>query len=337
MIEKKTGKAQNRKQLAHSLGLDSEWFAQLAKQISMSEMRLRTLMKDFRASNFISDELRQSYPTERGIELFGAAFPQTHTIDFVLSFLNFFVQKTGQVISQEQVTFLKFGNAVVEQAKRRHVLAVTKTLDAEDLRRKKYWVDRQSYVEKVLCGTYILFRPSLTLSGDKSFDRVYTEVLHIKKNKKFPQVLNAYWRRWTQRRKIFYIGNFFTSSNFMYGTFVNRSSDEILKPINICILSKHASRTGIRHFVLTGSLTGTDVNQEKIVHYPIALRRLRPEELPETGDFDGVDKITQSNFVEFADAVLNSTHAEFHTQEMIDFIKTNHTEIGSLDLNLRKR
>lgn len=319
----------SRQNIAKQAGLDSNWLQQLAGELGVGERTLRTQMKDFRASNRVPEQIRTFYPTERGIEMFGSAFPQIHTIDFVLSFLS----SSFEEAKIEGVAFHKFGKAVVDQSRRRHILSVTKSLDAENLRRKEYWEARQSHIEEVLCGTYVLFRPSLTVSGDKSFKKVYTEIMHIRLNEEFPQVLQAYWRRWTQNKKIFYTGNFFISTNFLYGTFVNRSSDEVLKPVNINILSKHAQKSDLQQFVLTGSLTGTDFSQEKIIHYPIALKRTLPRQLPDHERFLGIDKINDTNFCEFSDALLDTTDVSFETDEMLEFIKGHHVEFGALALN----
>lgn len=305
------------------------WFEQISNELGVSTKVLRSQMKDFRASSSVADEIRSFYPTERGIELLGSAFPQIHTIDFILSFLNQYKLGTLPL----NITFTRFGKEVIDQSRKRHILSVTKSIGAENLRRKEYWQNRQDHIEEVLCGTYILFRPSLTVSGQKSFRHVYTEVLHIKKSPEFPQVLIAYWRRWTQNQKIFYTGNFFISTNFLYGTFVNRSSDEVIKPVNINILSKHASKRGLRQFILTGSLTGTDFSQDTIIHYPIALKRIKITDIPQPESFFGIEKITGRNFIEYADLLLNNTSTAFDTPEMLEFIKDKHTEVGALDLN----
>ena len=323
-----------RKEIASKAGLSKEnWFEQLADELQATQPQLRSDMKDYRASNRVLSDIRAHYPTERGIELFGQTFPQIHTIDFVLSFLNF----EREEAELDPVTFFRFGKEVVDQTRRKHILSVTKALDAENLRRSDYWKARQDHIREVLCGTYFLFRPSLTVSGDKSFKKVYTEVMHIKPNKQFPQVLQAYWRRWTQSKLIFYTGNFFISTNFLYGTFVNRSSDEVLKPVNINILSKHATRSSLQRFILTGSLTGTDFSQEKIIHYPIALKRTLPSQIPDHDKFLGIEKIKDENFCQFADLLLKNPQASFETDDMLAFIKNHHVEFGALSLNNLKQ
>ncbi|GFE67241.1 hypothetical protein KIN_43150 [Litoreibacter roseus] len=89
----------------------------------------------------------------------------------------------------------------------------------------------------------------------------------------------------------------------------------------------------MRRFILTGSLTGTDFTQEKIIHYPIALKRTLPEHIPDHDRFLGIEKINDENFCEFADLLLDHPKTPFDTFEMLSFIKEHHVEFGALSLN----
>jgi hypothetical protein len=280
-------------------------------------------MKDFRASGQIPEMLREQYPTERGIELMGKSLPQRHTLDFVLSFLNYLEQKGGERLSSEKVTFLRFGENVVRAAKGKHVLQVTQALDAEDLRRQKYWKMRKSHISEVICGTYYLFRPSLTKNGNLKEGAAYGEALHIKPSDAFEPVLDAYWRRWSRNSVITYLGNFFIGSDFLYGTFVNRSSDEVVKPVNLTLLCKPLSKSSLRNFIVTGSLTGTDFGQDTILHYPIALRRLKSSEIPLPDTYYGIENVNEGNFDEFGDEVIETVRDNHFSMDMLKYMNTN--------------
>lgn len=296
---------------------------QLADELDIEPDELRSRMKDFRASGQIPEMLREQYPTERGIELMGRSLPQRHTLDFVLSFLNYLETKSVRVLSPDKVTFLRFGASVVKTAKGKHILQVTQALDAEHLRREKYWNARKSHITEVICGTYYLFRPSLTKNGNLKNGAAYGEALHIRPSAQFEPVLNAYWRRWTRNTIIIYLGNFFISSDFLYGTFVNRSSDEVIKPVNLNLLSKPLSKSSLRNFVVTGSLTGTDFGQDTILHYPVALRRLKSAEIPMPDEYFGIEKVDETNFDRFGDAVIASVNDGHFSDEMLHYMSQN--------------
>ncbi|MGB0900980.1 hypothetical protein [Halocynthiibacter sp.] len=333
-----------RKEIAEEVGLQVGWFSQLCSELNVEPSSLRERMKDFKAKGDVPQDLLSAYPTERGIEKFGSGkgYPQNKTIDFILTFLN--SDLSGDILEKStrqqcDLTFVRFGVAIIREKQGQHFLAVTRSLDAETLRRKDYWEMRQDHINGVLCGTYFLARPSLTRAGNLYNGSVYGEILHIKKSKVSSPVLNAYWWRWSQHNTIFYVGNLFITAGFLYGTFVNYSTDEIIKPANLSIAVSPTRREAIPQFVLTGSLMGTNYSQDTIINYPLALRRMQNSEIPEPHIYDmntGTEGVTRDNFSVFANKCLEKLSDSHFSESSFDYMIQNISEYGALEM-ARKR
>ncbi|MEM9357735.1 MAG: hypothetical protein AAGB04_16140 [Pseudomonadota bacterium] len=328
-------KKKSKSQLAAESGLDRDWFSQLAKELYVDRAALKDQMIRFRSSRRISSELRASYPTERGIEMFGEGLPQKHTIDFIMSFLN----QAGRLDSDLEArvastTFSKFGRRVLGQLSDPRKLSISRVLEVEEWRRSDYWRDRQPYVAKMICGTYLMYRESKNMNGDVIEPQTYREILHIKPSSTNHQTLEAFWRRRSVARRITYVGYFVICENFLYGTFVNRSTDEVIKPVNINFLSTHASDDELKRMVYTGSVTGTDFRQEKIIHYPIALKKIDDHLVHRKGEINtDRENIEWASFDTFADRILKDPNIRFDSRNFANFISEKRTEYGEDSMN----
>lgn len=236
------------------------WFETLHSELGCSSNELKAKLIDFR-ERCRNSLLRASYPTANGIKKFsGTGTPSAKTIDFILSYLD-------EHHPDAKTEFQKLAVAKIAQNAKRHKLAITKILDIEKYRRSEYWKNKSDILRGQLFGWHYIFRKRLN-------GRHVSEIMYLFPNAKLTQVVDAYWYRHTNVRPEFYIGNFYCAESSLMGTFIQKSTDKLLHPVQVTAGYESDSNDNIK--LTTGFMTGASLEGESIFHYPFAFTGYGP-------------------------------------------------------------